>query len=704
MERYVAKLSQSPMFRVAVLVVAAALLLFTGLESYSIGFASGHWIGRFSAKWALTLAAYTLAALLLIALLFFILYRPERLSKSRDAFIRMRSSIGGWAKLLVLLLALSPAYLVFFTTFGTLYSGIASRLLVFTLPLFLLTAWLSDAKENLLEFKALLLSTLFIGAALTLAESFSLVSSYPFSLHWSEGNRIWDYSVLFGRERYNFPPANEIFVFIDPGRQALWGLPFLIPNISIWWVRFWSAFLVTVPYALLGWFTFKLRKNAVWIWVILGLWTLIFLNQGPIYTPLILSAIMIAGVRKRPLWIALPIVFLAGHYAGVSRFTWRFAPAIWAVMLTIGDASGERDELKLRDWLRAGALGIAAAWTKGIPVITGIIEGLREAPSLAAALNPTATPVPPTPLPGTPFPTPMPRPSVETLEGVREAVTNQPLLWYRLLPNEVYPPGIILGLILAALPLILLILYAWRRGFWKSTAWSWLINAGSALAFLAVGLTASSKVGGGTDLHNMDMFLVTLVFLAGLAWDSGLRQRIGELLRGSAAVRALLVAIILVPAIVPALGGQPPEKLDALQAEQELARLQERVACAAQHGEVLFMDQRQLLTFGHMGDIALAPEYEKKYVMNQALADNSDFFNLFRIDLASKEYAMIVTERQSLRYKVLEEDRLGDNLIEENNAWVKWVTTPLLEYYESTWNRRGIGIELFVPIDRDFDC
>jgi hypothetical protein len=65
---------------------------------------------------------------------------------------------------------------------------------------------------------------------------------------------------------------------------------------------------------------------------------------------------------------------------------------------------------------------------------------------------------------------------------------------------------------------------------------------------------------------------------------------------------------------------------------------------------------------------------------------------------------MIVTERQALRYKLPGIDQLGDSLIEENNAWVKWVTSPLLDYYESVVNRRDIGVEIFVPIERDFDC
>ncbi len=162
--------------------------------------------------------------------------------------------------------------------------------------------------------------------------------------------------------------------------------------------------------------------------------------------------------------------------------------------------------------------------------------------------------------------------------------------------------------------------------------------------------------------------------------------------------------MVLIPAIIPAITGRPPEMLGANETNSELERLQERVACAAQYGEVLFMDQRQLLTFGHMGDLELLPEYEKKYVMNQALSSNADYFDIFASRLAAGNYSMIITERQALRYKLLEEDRLGDSLVEENNAWVRWVTIPLLQYYESISNRPGTGIEVFVPIERNFDC
>ena len=49
----------------ALSLVLLLLLLQTGNEVYVNGFASGHWLGRLSSKWALTLAFYSLLASIL---------------------------------------------------------------------------------------------------------------------------------------------------------------------------------------------------------------------------------------------------------------------------------------------------------------------------------------------------------------------------------------------------------------------------------------------------------------------------------------------------------------------------------------------------------------------------------------------------------------------------------------------------------------
>ena len=686
------RLSQHFLFKTGIAALGFLLLFLVGSEIFDLAWGSGHWLGRLSFKWALTLTLYVLLGAGLFVTLLFSLYASNRLTSLKELLIEIRDRLGGWRWPLVVLMALFPAYFVFYSPLGALFTGVFLRLLIFMVSILVLAFLLSEKETQLVEWRGTLIAGLVIGALLTLAESFVLVSDYPFALHWSEGNRLWDYSVLFGRARYNYPADQPIFAWIDRGRQALWGLPFLIPNVSVWIVRLWGAILVTFPYALLAWMVFRPLKAARGQWLAIGLWSLIFLNQGPIYTPLIFSAILVAAARRRPLWLALPLVFLAGHYAGISRFSWRFAPGIWAILVTFGDAVLIHGQLRARDWLRAAALGLAGIWTKGVPVLWGIVSGLL--PGLASnGVTPTPS------IEGVPGAT-----SVETLQGLQATATHQPFIWYRLLPNEIYPPGIVLGLAFAIFPLILLLMYLVRKGFWKTLFWQRIAIVAALLAFLAVGLVSSVKAGGGADLHNMDMFLVTLVLLGALAWEAGFYKRFPTLLRNSPYVRWLLTAMVFIPAFLPMIEGKPLKLPSEDRTRFVLERIQAFATCARLHGEVLFMDQRQLLTFGEIVDLPLVVDYEKKFVMDQALAGNEVYFEQFNSDLAAGRFSLIVTEREAILYKELDDASIGDSFVEENNAWVKWVTNPLLQHYESVGEYKDAAVELFMPIERNFVC
>ena len=58
--------------------------------------------------------------------------------------------------------------------------------------------------------------------------------------------------------------------------------------------------------------------------------------------------------------------------------------------------------------------------------------------------------------------------AVEDLSGT---VSQQALLWYRLLPNSTYGPGILLGLLLAAGPLMLILYHLISKTHWKMNVW-----------------------------------------------------------------------------------------------------------------------------------------------------------------------------------------------------------------------------------------
>jgi hypothetical protein len=133
--------------------------------------------------------------------------------------------------------------------------------------------------------------------------------------------------------------------------------------------------------------------------------------------------------------------------------------------------------------------------------------------------------------------------------------------------------------------------------------------------------------------------------------------------------------------------------------DKALKVINDAVENYSQAGEILFMDQRQLLTFGYVKAIPFVPEYEKKYMMDQALASNENYFRPYYQDLANKRFALIVTE--PLKVDLKEE---GGVFSEENDLWVKWVSAPTLCFYEQIHTDKTVGIALLVPRANAVGC
>jgi hypothetical protein len=241
------------------------------------------------------------------------------------------------------------------------------------------------------------------------------------------------------------------------------------------------------------------------------------------------------------------------------------------------------------------------------------------------------------------------------------------------------------------------------------------------LAFLAVGLVASTKIGGGGDLHNMDMFLIGLLFTGVLAWQSGG----SDWLQNSQVIPSLMKIVIILLLVNSSIGplfemrsfslGEDASWLKTLsdaksesalgmlptqgEIDSTIQLIQSEADKAKLHGEVLFMDQRQLLTFGYIKDVPFVPDYEKKLLMNQALSGDAAYFHGFYADLAAQRFSLIITE--PLRTPIQDSSyQFG----EENNAWVKWVAGPVLCYYEPLTTIKNVRVQLLVPNKNAVDC
>jgi hypothetical protein len=436
-------------------------------------------------------------------------------------------------------------------------------------------------------------------------------------------------------------------------------LPYLIPEVSIRFVRFWDVLVWTVPYLLLGWAFFSTRKIQLSRMARIAgvLWIFLFLNQGGILPPLVLAAtLVVLTFDPRKTAQTLLGTGLAGFYAGLSRWTWSIAPTAWAAMWSLLRSDPE-DRLLKR--LR-------------LPVLLTLV-GLLTAFAAQLLLRWA-------------FPNPA--------AGIPQSL-SQPLLWYRLFPSATNPIGIVPGLLIAITPAIILIGWARIKG-WIRWDWLQLLAVFAVLVgFLSAGLIASAKIGGGDNLHNLDMFLLTLLFVL-MEVMYQLARKNWAALEGTRRALYLLAALaLLIVSWASARSGEPLKLPSESFVETSLESIEEHVREAQLKGEVLLIDQRQLVTFDSLTGVDLHPEYELKDMMNHALSSDESYFEQFERDLESGRFSLIVVEPQDYEYEGIATE-FGD----ENDLWVRFITVPLLKYYEPVFVSGDLRIALYAPRER----
>ena len=693
--------------RYLLLVLLTYLLAASTVQFWNITWGTGEWLGQFSFKWGFAFLVFALFCLAGLIGVWFALFDPDRLAGLSGWFLTLRQRLGFIRWILGLVILIFPVWLLQYTAWGIIIDEPALRLLLWVVSAVILGYLLTRADQRVLSWSGLLASLILTAAAFKLATAVSNVTSYPFSLGWSEGNRLWDYSALFGRRLYNYPANEPIPVLLDIGRQFVGGIPFLLPGLTIWQARLWVALTNIVPYLLLGWIAFKLPgKVSPLYWILAGLWVYTFVEQGPIHPPLLLCAILVAFAWRKPLWLAIPLILIASYFAEVSRFTWMFAPGMWAALLEFSGAQLQDGRLDKTAWRRAISVGLA-----------GILGGYLApffVPALvsrflvwiggsgSAVVSSLGTGV--------------------TISAVESESTSQSLLWYRLLPNATYHYGILIGLLLATGPLIVVLSYLSFTRRWVLNVLQKLAILLLLLAFLVVGLIVSVKIGGGGDLHNMDMFILGVMFAGAIAWRNGGYEWVRQISQSPAWIRAVAVLLIVLPAHQSVLGLMPisihgdmrwvmtladippsgpmPELLPSeADTQKSLNDIRSAVELASTQGEVLFMDQRQLLTFGYVKSVPLIPDYDKKELINHAMSADASYFSEFYEDLAARRFSLIITN--PLHEKI----QTGLNQFgEENNAWVTWVSTPVLCYYEPLDTLKKVTVQLLAPRQDTAGC
>ena len=616
---------------------------------------SGWFIARYSWQWSLLITVCFLISLTCL-LLWLALQngRSRRLILFSEKAVQQLQRLGRWNYLLYFSgWLLTAVFMRFF--FVKHFTALSDRVWIVWLAAGVTSLfWMAAGRIQF--FWAVGLGMLIGGFLATLMTYAAAVSPYPFSLGWSEASRYYYASLPFAKQIYGFSiPLSPLHA----SRYLLLSLAYLIPDSPLWFHRLWQVILWIGMNLATGWAL--ARRLGLRPALLMGgttLWAFLFLMQGPVYYHLHLCILPVLWLYhpQRPMR-TLAGVMLASVWAGLSRVNWFPVPAMLAAAMYMLETPFHTR----RSWLAYlsrpllwGGVGISCALLAQAAYIP--LSGNSD-PSLFAS-------------------------SFTSL-----------LLWHRLLPSATSGWGILpLGLIVS-LPLLgLIVLNTLRRGAgWHPLRLLALAGIGGLL--FGGGLVVSTKIGGGSNLHNLDAYFVLLLLIgAYFLFDKAVPDQPGT---ASPTKRpAALVGLILVMPVIWSLAEfSLPAAKDLQQAQVTIRALNEIVRQGAQRGEVLFISQRQLLTFGYIQDVPLVADYELLLLSEASISNNRTLLEKFYQDLRERRFAMIITGRLNPSYQRPKMDPFA----EENNLWVDRITFPILEYYGEEAYFGEQNLQVLVP-------
>jgi hypothetical protein len=551
-------------------------------------------------------------------------------------------------------------------------SNIPLRLIIFGL-LSLCGAWLYRIAWHQHRWSvALLLTILGYGVAYKLASFIPDVSNFPFSLSWSEASRYYYASLWFSRQIYgvSLPPS-----VLHPSRYLLQSIPFIIPETSLLFHRLWQVILWIVTASLTSWLLLRrISPNHKKIFTVMRLclfsWAFLFLFQGPVYYHLLFMVILLLwGFNRNSFWRTLILVIVVSLWAGISRINWLPVPGFLVASL----------------YLLETPLQGKSLWRFLLPPSIWVIAGTGVA---------------------------------YTAQQTYELISGNPpvwfgssfssdLLWYRLLPNPTFPLGILPSAILVSLPLIGLMVFHLNRQ-WRNYHPVRILGLIALLFILfSGGVVVSVKIGGGSNLHNLDAYLTLLLvigsyicisrFVPDYPDSASIDQEDGISTASRGKIQAIESVLLILAVVIPlyfslTTGGAVPHRdFPTAQAAVQIINSATREA-ASRGGEVLFINQRHLLTFEYIQGVALVPEYELVFLMEMAMSNNSAYLDAFYTDLSSQRFSMIVSEPLQAQYQ-----GRSHSFGEENDAWVERVSESVLCYYEAGQQIDAAGVILYTP-------
>ncbi len=506
-----------------------------------------------------------------------------------------------------------------------------------------------------------LTSLLVIASVFRVAAFLPGITNYPLSIGWGESSNLVYASQFASMKLYGVPAPLPM---INSGRALLGVVPYLLPVPQIWINRLWAALLwiglsAAVAYLLR-------RRLAIadrWISLLFVLWASLFIFQGPIYYELLLSIVVVFWLfDSRHFWRSMAVVAAASLWIGICRINWFPMPGVAAAFIYLlevpaGKSNPWRYLLKPAGW-----------------VVTGLACALASYFFYSAISGNSTT-----------F-------AVSSMQS--------PLLWYRLFPNGTDRLGVLPTALIVALPSLLLIGKWWRNSSQALVFVRKLGLCAALVVFFAGGIVVSVKIGGGAGIHNLDAFwLLTLVLSSYLYFNRISFDRPEKSLRLEIP-RWLTAALVALPVLVQLTIALPAGFASPTSVDDALNDVRRYVAASNQAGkDVLFIDNKQLLTFGYFPGTPTVIDYETVFMLEMAMSGNQSFYQKFEHDLKSQRFGVIITYPQPIHLQ-----DPASPFSEENNAEIKYLGKPLLCYYKEEYTWLAASIEIFTPRPQPVSC
>jgi hypothetical protein len=269
---------------------------------------------------------------------------------------------------------------------------------------------------------------------------------------------------------------------------------------------------------------------------------------------------------------------------------------------------------------------------------------------------------------------------------------RHPMLWYRWFPNATSPRGILPWAAAVVSPALLLLAWLIRRAGRADSLWRAGVVGTFVAGFAAIGLLVSAKMGGGDNLHDLDLLFVYLVFAAGLVARSPAAGTLSRKQHWPLAAYPVIAVALALPVLSVLETVRPIELPDRSATEQALRVVGDEVAEAAKSGPVLFIDQRQLITFNLIPQVPLVMQHDLADLMDRAMADDQEYLQQFYAELEAHRYSLIVSGTLPVIWR-------GRTFAfgEENDVWVQRITIPILQWYEPVETLDAVGVWLLRP-------